>query len=33
MGDHFEETKLFRIAYALEQDLGLNLVPELKEVK
>jgi aspartyl-tRNA(Asn)/glutamyl-tRNA(Gln) amidotransferase subunit A len=33
MGDHFEVTKLFRIAYALEQDLGLNLVPELKEVE
>ncbi|OPL08725.1 MAG: glutamyl-tRNA amidotransferase [delta proteobacterium ML8_F1] len=33
MGNHFEESKLFRIAYALEKDLGLDLIPELGGVE
>lgn len=33
MGDHMSEEKLFRFAWSLEQELKLNLIPELKEVE
>ena len=33
MGDHMSEEKLFRFAWSLEQELGLDLIPDLKEVE
>ena len=33
MGDHMSEEKLFKFAWSLEQELQLNLIPDLKEVE
>ena len=33
MGDHMSEEKLFRFAWSLEQELGLDLIPDLKKVE